>query len=84
MRRKDLKHLLEEMEVQRQNQASDYWLVQFQRLIDNIPDGILCAKDYRPSAPYCALDDAAASAPPVEVFMETNCVICLDSTVSFK
>ncbi|KAK4013342.1 hypothetical protein OUZ56_025576 [Daphnia magna] len=80
MRRKDLKHLLEEMEVQRQNQASDYWLVQFQRLIDNIPDGILCAKDYRPSAPYCALDDAAASAPPVEVFMETNCVICLDST----
>lgn len=84
MRRKGLKHLLEEMEVQRRNQASDYWLVQYQRLIDTMPDSIQYAKDYLPSAPHCSLDDDMASAPPVDVFMETNCVICLDSSVSSK
>ncbi|XP_046454101.1 E3 ubiquitin-protein ligase LRSAM1-like [Daphnia pulex] len=81
LRRKDLKHLLEEMEVQRQNQAADYWLVQYQRLIDNMPDNIQHAQQYLPSAPSSVLDDEeVASAPPMEVFMETNCVICLDSS----
>jgi hypothetical protein len=84
LRRKDLKHLLEEMEAQRQNQAADYWLVQYQRLIDNMPENIQHAQQYLPSAPSSALDEghSVASAPPNEVFMETNCVICLDSSVS--
>ena len=51
LRRKDLKQLLEEMEVQRKNQAADYWLVQYQRLMDNMPESIPNAQQYLPSAP---------------------------------
>lgn len=81
LRRKDLKQLLEEMEAQRQNQAADYWLVQYQRLMDNIPESLQNAQQYLPSAPSTTEDGQVASAPPMDVFMETSCVICLDSTV---
>lgn len=85
LRRKDLKQLLEEMEAQRQNQAADYWLVQYQRLMENIPENIQHAQQYLPSAPSANLEsevDESASAPPIEVFMESQCVICFDSSVS--
>lgn len=83
LRRKDLQQLLEEMEVQRQNQAADYWLVQYQRLMDNIPQNFQHAQQYLPSAPTSSPSESeTASAPPIEVFMESNCVICLESTVS--
>lgn len=81
LRRKDLKQLLEEMEAQRQNQAADYWLVQYQRLMDNIPESLQNTQQYLPSAPSSTEDGQVASAPPMDVFMETSCVICLDSTV---
>lgn len=82
LRRKDLKQLLEEMEAQRQNQAADYWLVQYQRLMDNMPESIQPAQQFIPSAP--AVTPEVATAPPIEVFMETNCVICFDSSVSLE
>lgn len=84
LRRKDLKQLLEEMEAQRQNQAADYWLVQYQRLMESMPENIQHAQQYLPSAPSANLESEVASAPPVEVFMETNCVICFDSSVSLR
>ena len=89
LRRKDLKRLLEEMEAQRQNQAADYWLVQYQRLMDNMPENMQPAQQCQenevqnfPSAP--SVTPEVASAPPIEVFMETNCVICFDSSVSWQ
>lgn len=83
-RRKDLKYLLEEMEAQRANQAADYWLVQYQRLMENVPEVLQRTQPVLPSAPPASLDshqETVASAPPMEVFMETNCVICMDLMV---
>lgn len=84
LRRKDLKHLLEEMEAQRLSQEADYWLVQYQRLMDTKPEIIDRAPVYLPSAPSAALEYGEATAPPVEVFMETQCVVCMDLTVSVE
>lgn len=82
-RRKGLKQLLEEMEAQRKNQAEDYWLVQYQRLMDNIPHSIATNQKCIPSAPCSTFEDRnIASAPPVEVFVETTCVVCFDNTVA--
>ena len=97
-RRKDLKHLLEEMEAQRQHQAADYWLVQYQRLIDSMPESVLANVEQlgklnghqrlkqEPSAPPMSLSDTFVNdvepSAPTDVFAETTCVVCLDSLVS--
>ena len=94
----DMKALLHEMEAQRQEQAQDYWLMQYQRLMDTMPESGELVKQLGQSAPCLPtavpplvngdsmLNDqasaAAASAPPIsEVFTESSCVICLDSSV---
>jgi len=93
----DMKALLHEMEAQRQEQAQDYWLMQYQRLMDTMPESGELVKQLGQSAPCLPtavpplvngdsmLNDqasaAAASAPPIsEVFTESSCVICLDSS----
>lgn len=37
-RRLDMKNLLSQMEAQREEQAEDYWLMQYQRLMENMPE----------------------------------------------
>lgn len=97
-RRKDLKLLLEEMEAQRQHQAADYWLVQYQRLIDSMPQSVLANVEQlgklnghqrlkqEPSAPPMPQSDTFVNgvepSAPADVFAETICVVCLDSLVS--
>ena len=94
----DMKSLLNEMEAQRQDQAQDYWLMQYQRLMETMPESGEIAKHLAQSGPHLPtgvpslrksedfLPDgqasASASAPPIsEVFTESSCVICLDSSV---
>ena len=71
-RRQDLTSLLIEMEEQRQNQVSDYWLVQYQRLMDTLP---CLDKPETPSAPSMETNTkadwtlsatAVSTAPPLE------------------
>lgn len=88
-RRKDLKHLLEEMELQRQHQAADYWLVQYQRLMESMPQSVAQMSvdkfNSQPSAPPLPPDDyinGVEPSAPADVFAETTCVICLDSQVN--
>jgi len=93
----DMKSLLNEMEAQRQDQAQDYWLMQYQRLMETMPESGEIAKHLAQSGPHLPtgvpslrksedfLPDgqasASASAPPIsEVFTESSCVICLDSS----
>ena len=93
------------MEEQRQNQAADYWLMQYQRLMESAPaflnistlSSSSCDTSIPPSAtapPSTCIpsDSIESSAPPAEgeadaplaheVFLETTCVICMDSMVS--
>ena len=103
-RQLDMKSLLHEMEAQRQEQAQDYWLIQYQRLMESMPESGEIAKHLAQSTPRQSVDipslknenimsdgqasasasapSASASAPPIsEVFTESSCVICLDSSV---
>jgi len=104
-RQLDMKSLLHEMEAQRQEQAQDYWLIQYQRLMESMPESGEIAKHLAQSTPRQSVDipslknenimsdgqasasasasapSASASAPPIsEVFTESSCVICLDSS----
>ena len=74
-RRLDLKNLVSEMETQRRDQAADYWLVQYQRLLENAPSGIgrnstAFADCSTPTAPPFNSTSLSAlpqpSAPPAE------------------
>ena len=95
-RKEDLNRLLIEMEEQRKSQAEDYWLMQYQRLMESAPADLVAlvkcenvAARPQPSAPELEAIPTAPeleifpSAPSAhEVFTETCCVVCLDGVVS--
>lgn len=63
-RRQDLKSLLEEMEEQRRNQAADYWLVQYQRLMETMPESIALPQSPKQLATAATDDDNYAPNAP--------------------
>ena len=83
-RKEDLNRLLIEMEEQRQSQAQDYWLMQYQRLMESAPPDmaalVKCENAQATPQPSSTpeLDIFPSAHAAQEVFSETCCVVCLD------
>ncbi|KAA3672910.1 E3 ubiquitin-protein ligase LRSAM1 [Paragonimus westermani] len=93
LRQSELQNRLREMDERRLADQSDYWLIQYQRLLDKKPCSLDCEKvaDLEaprddlpvPSAPL--MEEVAPSAPPeIVARFEQECCVCQDAKVGFS